>query len=119
MNPKSLEKIRAATAFLRWFRSYFPISIQSRIRPYLDQPYQLALKLMDCCDGSEYRSVEDIALAAKVSKTTARQVLTALREGGLIILTRTARGWQPSEVDRVEIRSVPRPAESSNSSTYY
>lgn len=119
MNPKSLEKIRAAAAFLKWFRSYFPISIQSRIRPYLDQPYQLALKLMDCCDGSKYRSIEDIALAAKVSKTTARQVLAALREEGLVILTSTAGRWQLLESDRVEIRSVPPPAERSDSSTYY
>ncbi|MBD1848133.1 hypothetical protein H6F89_33230 [Cyanobacteria bacterium FACHB-63] len=95
------------------------MSVQSRVRPYLDQPYQLALKLMDCCDGSEYRSIEDIALTAKVSKTTARQVLNVLREGGLVIFTNTAGGWQPLEVDRVEIRRVSPPAEPSDSSMYY
>lgn len=119
MNPKSLEKIRAATAFLKWFRSYFPSSIQRRVRPYLDQPYQLALRLLDCCDGSEYRSLEDIALTANVSKTTARQVLNALREGGLIMLTNTAGGSQLLAVDRIEIRSVPPPAEQADSNIYY
>ena len=104
MNSKSLEKIQAAAPFLRWFRQYFPQSVQSRIRPYLDQPYQLALNVMDCCNGSEYRSMEEIAAAAKVSKSTACQVLSALRNGGLVIMISTSAGWCPIEADRVEIR---------------
>ncbi|MEP0914875.1 hypothetical protein NDI45_28655 [Leptolyngbya sp. GB1-A1] len=99
MNPKSLAKIQAATPFLQWFRSCFPNAIQNRIRPYLDQPYQLALKLMDCCDGSEYRSLAEIAVAAGVSKNTACQVLGALRNGGLVSISSTSQGWQPLAVD--------------------
>lgn len=102
MNPKSLEKIQAATPFLKWFRSCSPDSIQNRVRPYLDQPYQLALKLMDCCDGSQYRSLEEIAAAAKVSKSTARQVLNALRDGGLVVIVSTSKGRHPLELDRME-----------------
>lgn len=104
MNSKSLEKIQAATPFLKWFRQYFPQSVQSQIRPYLDQPYQLALNVMDCCNGSEYRSMEEIAAAAKVNKSTACQVLSALRNGGLVIMISTSGGWCPIEADRVEIR---------------
>lgn len=82
MNPKILEKIRAVAILLRWFRSYLLISAQNHIRPYLDQPYQLALKLMDGCNSSKYGSMEESAVAAKVSKNTARQVLSVLREMG-------------------------------------
>lgn len=102
MNSKSLEKIQAAAPFLKWFRSYFPSSIQDRIRPYLDQPYQLALRLMDCCDGSEYRSLGDIAAAAEVNKNTACQVLSALREGGLIVMMSTVEGLRPLETNRID-----------------
>lgn len=104
MNSKSLEKIQAAAPFLKWFRQYFPNGVQSRIRPYLDQPYQLALNVMDCCNGSEYRSMEEIAAAAKVNKNTACQVLSALRNGGLVIMVSTPGGLCPLEADRVEIR---------------
>ena len=100
MNSKSLEKIQTATPFLKWFRSYFPSSIQNRIRPYLDQPYQLALRLMDCCDGSEYRSLGDLAVAAEMNKNTACQVLSALREGGLVVMISTTGGWRPLEANR-------------------
>lgn len=110
MNPKSLEKIRAATSFLRWFRSSCPDSIQHYLRPYLDQPYQLALRLMDCCDGSEYGSLAEIAAAAKISKNTACQVLSALRDSGLIVMINTAKGLQPLERDRLEIRQVTLPS---------
>ena len=101
MNQKSLEKIQAATSFLRWFRSCSPDSIQNQVRPYLDQPYQLALRLMDCCNSSEYHSLEEIAAAAKVSKNTARQVLNALRDSGLVAIVSTSKGWHPFEIDRV------------------
>lgn len=105
MNPKSLEKIQVAAPFLKWFRNYFPQWVQDRIRPYLDQPYQLALKVMDCCNGSEYGSMEELAVAAKVSRNTAYQVLGVLRNSGLVILISTPGGWQPLETDRVKIRS--------------
>lgn len=118
MNAKSLAKIQAATSFLRWFRAYFPESIQNRVRPYLDQPYQLALKLMDCCDGSEYCSMEDLAAAANVSKNTACQVLSALRNGGLVVVVNTPGGWKPLEVDRVDNYLVPSPAEQTSRSRY-
>lgn len=103
MNSKSLEKIQAATSFLKWFRSYFPESIQNRVRPYLDQPYQLALKIMDCCDGSQYQSLKEIATAAKVSKNTASQVLSALRNGGFVIMVGASGRWESLEVGQVEI----------------
>lgn len=106
MNSKSLEKIQTATPFLKWFRKYFPDNVQDQIRPYLDQPYQLALRLMDCCDGSEYCSMEEIAAAAAVNKNTACQVLSVLREGGLVVMISTSGGWQPIDADQVEIHSV-------------
>ncbi|MDZ4873573.1 MAG: hypothetical protein CLLPBCKN_002969 [Chroococcidiopsis cubana SAG 39.79] len=57
------------------------------MRPYLAQPYQLALEILDCCSGEEPMTVETIAQKVAINKNTARQVLSALREGGLILLS--------------------------------
>lgn len=111
MNAKSLAKIQAATSFLRWF------CMQNRVRPYLDQPYQLALKLIDCCDGSEYCSMEDLA-RSKREQNTACQALSALRNGGLVVVVNTPGGWKPLEVDRVDQQYVPSPARQTSRSPY-
>lgn len=97
MNQTSIEKIQAATPFLKWFRRYLPIRLQNTIRPYLDQPYQMALAVLDRCSDTECRTVEDIAAAVKVSKSTTRQVLNALRNGGMQFTVSESRSWIPLE----------------------
>ncbi|MFH7029638.1 MAG: hypothetical protein ACHBN1_30805 [Heteroscytonema crispum UTEX LB 1556] len=57
MYHKSVEKIKDATNFLIWFRHCLPQCAQIQMRPYLDQPYQLALKVLDCSIGLENSTV--------------------------------------------------------------
>ena len=57
MNQKSVEKIQTATKFILWFRHCLPQPFQQVVRPYLAQPYQLALEILDCCSGEEPMTV--------------------------------------------------------------
>lgn len=98
MNQTSLEKIQTASSFLRYFRCNVPISVQAQIRPYLDQPYQLALNILDCCEDTDCCTAEAIAQRLAISKSSVRQVLGALREGGLVVATRQAQGWIPMQI---------------------
>lgn len=95
MNQTSLEKIQAASTFLRDFRQCLPAPVQAMVRPYLDQPYQLALNILDCCEEAEGCTSEAIAQRLAISKSSVRQVLSALREGGLVFTVRTAKEWLP------------------------
>jgi hypothetical protein len=97
VNKTSTDKITSATPFLIWFRRCLPARLQVRIRPFLDQPYQLALTVLDCCNPAQPLTVGDIAAAARVSKETARQVLQALKEGGMNFAVTPTRSWQPLE----------------------
>lgn len=106
MNQKSVEKIQAATKFLLWFRYCLPQAFQKAVRPYLAQPYQLALEILDCCSADEPVSVEAIAQKVDVNKNTARQVLSALRDGGLIFTMSTTRGWKSLAVSRQSLQSL-------------
>lgn len=95
MNQTSLEKIQAASTFLRYFRRCLPHNIQTIVRPYLDQPYQLALNILDCCEDSACCTTEAIAQRLNLSKSSVRQVLAALREEGLVFMASTSKGWFP------------------------
>lgn len=75
-----------------------PGNLQAHIRPYLDQPYRLALTILDCCDSNRPLEVGAIAQSAGVTYSTARQVLQALKEGGLSFVMSPARSWQPVEI---------------------
>lgn len=96
MNKTSTDKIRSATQFLIWFRRCLPHNIQAQMHPYLDQPYQLALNILDCCSSTQPLGVREIAQLAGVTRETARQVLLALKAGGMDTVSPT-RGWQPME----------------------
>lgn len=98
MYHKSLEKIKNATEFFIWYRQKLPKSVQMEIHPYLDQPYQLALKVLNCCCSVEYYTLEEIAQRAEISKDTARQIINALKDGGTILTINTAKGWKIIEV---------------------
>ncbi|HEY9736647.1 MAG TPA: hypothetical protein V6D06_10205 [Trichocoleus sp.] len=94
MNKTSTDKIKLATPFLMWFRRGLPRSLQAKIRPYLERPYQLALNLLDCCDSPRPLTVSEIAQSTGVAQETARQVLHALKEGGMPFAICPTKGWQ-------------------------
>lgn len=102
MNQTSLAKIQTASTFLRYFRRCVPLPLQAQIRPYLDQPYQLALNILDCCEEMEGCTTEAIAQRLDLSKSSVRQVLSALRDGGLVLLASPAKGWMPLEIESLE-----------------
>jgi hypothetical protein len=102
MNQKSIEKIQAATPFIIWFRYALSPTVQAMVRPHLDQPYKLALKVLDCCSDQAPRSVDEIARVAKVSRETARQVLKALQAGGVPFAISPTHQWQPIDLGQRE-----------------
>lgn len=106
MNQTSLEKIQTASSFLRYFRCSVPIALQAQIRPYLDQPYQLALNILDCCEDIDGCTTEAIAQRLAISKSSVRQVLSALREGGLVFTTSPAKGWVPMQIAPLSVASA-------------
>ncbi len=97
MNKTSTDKIKSATPFLTWFRWCLPQSLQAKVRPYLDRPYQLAFNILDCCDSTQPRTVREIAKMAGVAQETARQVLQALKEGGMTFAVKPTQGWQAAQ----------------------
>ncbi|HCF26800.1 MAG TPA: hypothetical protein DEV81_06240 [Cyanobacteria bacterium UBA11049] len=94
MNQRSLEKIRSATPFLLWFHCSVPQETQQVIRHYLDEPYQLALKLIECCSDSQPFTIKEIAQKASLHTGTVRQVLNALRSGGMLFALSPTKSWQ-------------------------
>jgi transcription initiation factor IIE alpha subunit len=97
MNQTTLEKIRAATPFLSWFYYQLSHEAQEGVRGYLDQPYQLALKIIDCCNEETPQTSDEIASRTNLSKATVRQVLKALEAGGITCVIGTANPsarWQ-------------------------
>ncbi|KAM3094347.1 hypothetical protein ACKFKF_27575 [Phormidesmis sp. 146-12] len=106
MNKISTNKIKSATPFLLWFRRYLPQALQARVRPYLDQPYQLALNILDCCNPTQPIAVGNIAQDASVTRETARQVLLALKEGGMLFAVSPTKGWQPLEIESLSSEAI-------------
>lgn len=94
MNKTSTNKIKSVALFLIWFRHCLPQPLQDKIRPYLDSPYQLALKVIDCCDSARPLTIKEIAQTVGVAQETARQILQALKEGGMPFTVSPTREWQ-------------------------
>jgi hypothetical protein len=109
LNKTSTDKIRTAAQFLLWFRSCLPHSQQAKMRPYLDQPYQLALSVLDCCHSSQRLRIDDIAQKAGVKRETARQVLLALKEGGMPLTVAPVQGWQLLDGESHALIQLPVP----------
>lgn len=103
MNRTSTDKIKSATPFLIWFRRCLPQPLQAKVRPYLDRPYQLALTILDCCDSSCPLPVKEIALAVGVAPQTVKQVLLALRDGGMTFAISPTHRWQLSQAERLAL----------------
>lgn len=99
MNKTSIAKIKSATSFLIWFRCCLPQSQQTQVRPFLDRPYQLALTILDRCDTPESLPVKDIAEAVGVSPHTVKQVLLALKDGGMTFAVTPTKHWQLSQTE--------------------
>lgn len=87
MHHTSLSKIESASAFLLWFRSSLPQDQQHQLRPYLAQPYQSALKVLDCCSTEQPMTVEAIAQQTQLSQASVRQVLKVLQSAKLVTPT--------------------------------
>ncbi|NJR48341.1 MAG: Rrf2 family transcriptional regulator [Leptolyngbyaceae cyanobacterium CSU_1_3] len=103
MNKTSSDKIKSATPFLIWFRRCLPQSLQVQVRPYLDRPYQLALTILDRCDAPQPIPVKDMAQTIGVSPQTVKQVLLALKEGGMTFAVSPTTSWQLSESDPPDV----------------
>ncbi|MEP0933332.1 winged helix-turn-helix domain-containing protein [Leptolyngbya sp. NM2-A1] len=58
--------------------------MQYQIRPYLAQPYQSALKVLDCCNTEHPMTVEAIAQHTQLSQSSVRQVLKVLQAVELV-----------------------------------
>lgn len=102
VNFKSVEKIRNGANFLVWFRG-LPLNLQKQVLPHLAQPYQTALNLLDCCNQLEYYTLAELAQTAQISENTARQVIKALRDGGMVFTVETAKGWKLVELNNFQI----------------
>ncbi|NJL61726.1 MAG: hypothetical protein HC903_07730 [Methylacidiphilales bacterium] len=76
-----------------------PQKIQQIIRPYLDQPYRLALGILDCCDRMDAATVDEIAQKTSLNRETTRQVLKALQSGGMKFNISSAKSWQILDLD--------------------
>jgi biotin operon repressor len=99
VNKVSIDKIKSATPFLIWFRRCLPESQQAQVRPFLDRPYQLALTILDCCEAAEPLPVKDIAQAIGMSPHTVKQVLLALKDGGMTFTVSPTKNWQLSQAE--------------------
>jgi hypothetical protein len=99
VNQNSLNKIRSSTRFLLWFRFVLPQKIQQIIRPYLDQPYRLALSILDCCCQMNAATVDEIAQKTNLNRETTRQVLKTLQSGGMKFNISSAKSWQILDLD--------------------
>lgn len=93
MNSTTLAKIEAAAPFLLQFRNEVPPHLQNLITPYLDQPYQLALKILDCCLDGTPVSLDEISTSTGISKVTVRQVLSAFQQSSIQLQSQPKR-WQ-------------------------
>ncbi|MFW6357770.1 MAG: hypothetical protein ACOC0N_00930 [Chroococcales cyanobacterium] len=99
MNKSSVVKIQSAAEFLMWFRCTLPQPIQAMIRPYLDQPYQLALNVLDCCSETP-QTIAEITEKVKINPETTRQVLKALQNGGVSLTISSTNCWELLEVKK-------------------
>lgn len=102
MNRITLKKIEGAAAFL----STRPAQVA---RAYLDQPYQLALDVLDTLADGIPKPCQEIAdlVASKPNYQTVNQLLMALDKGGIIFVRSegnpVARKWSLPK-GRVELR---------------
>ncbi|MEP1076291.1 helix-turn-helix domain-containing protein [Leptolyngbya sp. PL-A3] len=67
-----------------WFRSSLSPDLQHQLRPYLAQPYQSALKVLECCSLECPLTVEAIAQQTQLSQASVRQMLKVLQAAGLV-----------------------------------
>jgi hypothetical protein len=90
MYSRTLGAIAEASDFLTYFRK-LPRAQQDMIAPHLNEPQQMALKVLDCCSELEGQSVKAIASLAQLHQESARAILKTL-EGTLVAAESTATG---------------------------
>jgi hypothetical protein len=74
VNKTSADNIKSATSFLIWLRRSLPESLQARVRPHLEPPYQLALNILGYCESEHPLTINKIAQAMGVSSETATKI---------------------------------------------
>ena len=96
MYSGTLTKIADATDFLAYFRK-LPRNQQDAIAPHLNEPQQMALKVLNCCSELEGQSVSAIATLAQLHQESTRAILKAL-EGKIVAAEVTPGGklWRLS-----------------------
>lgn len=108
MHYTSLSKIESASSFLLWFRSNLPQEFQHCLRPYLAQPYQSALKVLDCCNSGCPVTVEAIAQQTQLSKASVRQMLKVLQSVELVTpVNSSTKEWRSQPVSEALAEQVP------------
>lgn len=90
MYSRTLGAIANASDFLIYFRK-LPRAQQDLIAPHLNEPQQMALKVLNCCSELEGQSVVAIASLAELHQESTRAILKAL-EGTMVAAEPTATG---------------------------
>lgn len=108
MHHTSLSKIESASSFLLWFRTSLPPDLQEQLRPYLAQPYQSALKVLDCCSSTHPITLDAISEQTQLSKDSVRQMLKVLQTVGLVAATNSVKGWKTQTSPEVDLANLVR-----------
>lgn len=90
MYSNTLITIAKAVEFLAYFRR-LPRTQQDKIAPHLNQPEQMALRVLNACSEVEGQRVPVIAEMAELHPESARAILKAL-EGKMVLAEVTAQG---------------------------
>jgi len=88
MNSSTALKIERAAKFLKT-----PTAKQAR--DYLDEPYKLALEILEAFADGQPHNFSEIAEITGLNPCTVSQVLKALMRGGFEFTITPALGWQP------------------------
>lgn len=82
--------IASASDFLAYFRQ-LPRAQQDKIAPHLNEPEQLALKVLNACSEVEGQLVGAIASLAELHPESARAILKTL-QGKIVMAEATLNG---------------------------
>lgn len=90
MYSNTLSAIANSTDFLAYFRQ-LPRAQQDKIAPHLNEPEQMALKVLNSCSEVEGQLVVAIAELAGIHRESTRSILKAL-EGKMVMAEKTVQG---------------------------
>jgi hypothetical protein len=90
MYGNTLQSIADSTEFLVYFRK-LPRTQQDMITPHLNEPEQMALRVINSCSELEGQLVPAIASLSKLHQESARAILKVL-EGKMVVAEGTPGG---------------------------